>query len=258
MACSNYKYNCGCHSNTMQGQCVCYVQCNVVYKTTNSGTGDKTDENCPTNDVPNYYDKEYKNNADNKTGKADFCAKYEAGITYTCSGHRKINEKSPYSINWVRAGSIISSESINQLQNAISSEIRDRRKHIFYKNDHQLTKNYTADLVLSGDVVKTSQPNTIRKYINNLYTAITDKNNELGDYHAGTDLCYNEVASILKNDIISNDIFLIQYNQMNDRNYRCVLSNMGRDCICYSDCTEFANWYSYGCMCNIDCKCNYS
>ena len=160
------------------------------------------------------------------------------GYAYDCPGHRSYDISRRVSINCA-PNIIIDNEQINTIQNGLINEIKERKAHLMYSAEHQIS--YNESNINEGNLISDFQPNKIKDALEKLRARIT----ELPDYKVTPINTYTEVV---KNDPTYprslNDL-LADFNSQHV------------DCICYSDCTAYGLWKYTICTCNINCRCNY-
>lgn len=166
------------------------------------------------------------------------CYPDTSGYAYDCPGHRSYDIGRKVSIN-CDSKIIIDNEQINTIQNGLINEIKERKAHLMYSSEHQIS--YNESNINEGNLISDFQPNKIKDALEKLRARIT----ELPDYK---NTPINTYTKVVKNDPI-------QSRSLND--LLADFNSQHVDCICYSDCTAYGLWKYTICTCNINCRCNY-
>ena len=129
---------------------------------------------------------------------------------------------------------------LNVIIQSLKEEINQRKKHHWYNST---AIDYNQDNVTTENTISYIQQNTPGEILAKLRNIIYQKDdfddiNVLNAYSRKTNTGEMIKVQDLKN--IEIDLF-----------------NINKDCICYSDCTNFLVRAKRSCSCNIDCVCNY-
>lgn len=98
--------------------------------------------------------------------------------------------------------------------------------------------------VVAEDPIKHQQQNTLNAILDSIRKSIKDNN----DYKNNATIT-KKASNVGSGDMVETE---------NLRYIETDLLNINKDCICYSDCTNFKLVKTQTCTCNINCGCNYS
>lgn len=127
---------------------------------------------------------------------------------------------------------------VGHLNSAVQTEVGQRKEHSYYNS-----LNENVGVVTSGSDINHGSQANLTKIVAQMKRIVKQKS----DY-------YQEDASIMNaskvgtgNEIVTTDL----------NNILVDTQNLNKDCICFSDCSNFVTKIKRFCICNINCKCNY-
>lgn len=173
--------------------------------------------------------------------------------TYSCSGVRYYDEDEskytylndssgqyqPYSSD-TSIASLVKNRDINNLRDYLKIEIDRRKLHVWYTG---LTYNDIGNDIRSGNSIEHPQQSKLVDILARLKTNI----------NSNTDYKYSAAIKTSAKSVLSGN--MVETNNL--RKIETDLYAAGRDCICYSDCTQFLMKVKRTCTCNLNCNCNY-